>query len=388
MNLFITGTTGFVGGELLVKIAKRDDLKKIYCLVRAKSYEDGMARLRKVFALHDDHFPEGKIFPVVHDLLDENLPNSLATIKELNDIDMVIHSAANTSFSRIFDTMIEKVNLTGLRNILTWAATLKRLQLFTYVGTATICGKNVINTIIHEDSSPDINSKHVVKYTWSKMMGEMMLKEFIPEEKLLVVRPSIIMGDSTHKVPRSNVILWTVATSNFMRLFPINPDVKLDIIPVDYAAKAIEAVVFAPHRTHSVYHISSGVAGVTTPRKIVEAIKPFFKAYPEFTFTDISMMTQMKNWTRNRTEKITTLNDFSDYLKYWEQICDFDRGKLRILFAGLEPYLYFMELGQIFDNSRLLTETDAGQSPAADTYLENCIEFLGKIDIFAGALNP
>jgi hypothetical protein len=58
------------------------------------------------------------------------------------------------------------------------------------------------------------------------------------------------------------------------------------------------------------------------------------------------------------------------------------------LFAGLEPYIEFIELGQIFDNSRLLEDTDMGNSIPAHIYINNSIKFLDKIDVFEGALDP
>jgi thioester reductase-like protein len=388
MNVLLTGSTGFVGGEVLVRLAKRSDLEKIFCLIRARSAEDGMLRLKKVFSVHDDFFPEDKIIPVVLDLTDKDFANKIVTTPGISSVNIIIHSAANTSFAKIFDDVVEKINITGLKNILTWAQSLKSLNLFTYIGTATICGKGIKNSIISEDESPNMNAKHVVKYTYSKMMGEFTLKEYLPDDKLLVVRPSIIMGDSTYSTPRSNVILWTLATCNFLRLVPVKPESKLDIIPIDFAADSIVALVFAPNRTHSVYHISSGIAGATTPIQLTDAITPHFKKGLPFSFVDISLLGEMKHWARKRLNESSKLLQYTKYLDCWEKAFNYDRSKLRILFAGLEPYLYFMGLGHIFDNSRALKDTTVGQSVPAHKYITKCIGFIKNIDIFAGALNP
>jgi nucleoside-diphosphate-sugar epimerase len=388
MIVFITGSTGFVGGEVLTRLSKRTDIEKIFCLVRAKNQEEGTARLQKVFALHGDHFSKEKIIPVVLDLTAENFAEVMASTPGLSSVNLIIHSAANTSFSRIFDDAIEKINIRGLENILSWAQTLKSLKTFTYIGTATICGADRRNTMIYEQDSPNKQTSHLVKYTYSKMMGELTIEKYLPWDKVLILRPSIIMGDSSNPVPRSQVILWTLATSNFLRLFPVSENVKLDIIPIDYAAKAIEDLTFATSRKHSVYHISSGPNGATTPIQLTEAIAPFFPGKLPFKFVDISMLGQMKHWARKRLDSSSELFKHQEYLDYWEKEFNFDRSKLRILFAGLEPYLYFMELGQIFDNTRLLSETDTGQSPPAHQYIPGCVKFMGGIDIFEGALNP
>ena len=386
MNIFLTGATGFLGGELLVMLSEKKDVDKIYCLIRAKSEEDSILRLKKVFNVHGNYFDEKKVIPIVGDLIDANLSKSLIENESLKNIDIIIHSAANTSFSRIYDDLLEKININGLKEVLKWSQQLKNLNTFVYVGTATICGKGVINRVVKEDESPNLNSKHFVKYTYTKMLGEIAVNEYLPKEKVLIVRPSIIMGDSREWVPRSYVIMWAVETINLLRLIPVNSIAPLDMIPVDYAAKAIIELLYVK-RNYSVYHISSGVHSATNPLKMADVINAYYPDQPEFKFVKKSLINQMKNWSRDRLQPDSELYNYSEYLDYWHEILG-DKGRLRIVFAGLEPYLEFMELGQIFDNSRLLHDTTIGYPAAAHDYLQTCLPYLDKIDIFEGALDP
>jgi hypothetical protein len=218
------------------------------------------------------------------------------------------------------------------------------------------------------------------------MTSEMMLRKELPADKILVVRPSIIMGDSREIIPRSPVILWTLATLNLMRLVPVNPIAKLDIIPVDYAANAIVELLFAK-RHYNTYHISSGETSMTDSKKVTDSIEGKFPDKPVFKFVQRALMSQMKNWSRNRLQPESDLYNHVEYLDYWSNIFE-DNSKLRILFAGLEPYIEFIELGQIFDNSRLLEDTTIGNSIPAHIYISNSIQFLDKIDVFEGALDP
>ena len=386
MNVFLTGATGFLGGELLVMLSEKKDVDKIYCLVRAKSEEESILRLKKVFNVHGNYFDEKKIIPIIGDLLDENLSKSLIENNSLKDIDTIIHSAANTSFSRIYDDLLEKININGLKEVLKWSQQLNNLNVFVYVGTATICGKGVINRVVKEDESPNLNSKHFVKYTYTKMHGEIAVNEYLPKEKVLIVRPSIIMGDSRPWVPRSYVIMWAVETINLLRLIPDNSIAPLDMIPVDYAANAIIELLYVK-RNYSVYHISSGVHSATNPLKMADVINAYYPDQPEFKFVKKSLINQMKNWSRERLQPDSELYNYSEYLDYWHEILG-EKGRLRIVFAGLEPYLEFKELGQIFDNSRLLHDTTVGYPAAAHDYLQTCLPYLDKIDIFEGALDP
>jgi nucleoside-diphosphate-sugar epimerase len=107
------------------------------------------------------------------------------------------------------------------------------------------------------------------------------------------------MGDSRPIVPRSPVILWTLAATNLMRLVPVTPGAAMDIIPVDYAAEAIARLLFAK-RNHSVYHISAGESSYTTPRKITAPIEDYFPDRPPFKFVDKSFIEPMKKWAKKK----------------------------------------------------------------------------------------
>lgn len=386
MNILLTGATGLVGGELLVTLSQRTEVNKIYCLLRSASEEAAMERLKKVFDLHDDEFDETKVIPVLGNLFDDNLTESLKSKADLNDIDVVIHSAANTSFSRFNDDLVEKANIGGLTKILLWAKSLPHLKTFLYIGTATICGKDVKDRIIHEDESPNLDATHLVKYTYTKMKGELLIREHLPEEKILIARPSIIMGDSRPIIPRSPVILWAMATINHLRLIPVNEHAQLDIIPVDYAARAIVKLLFSKRKYH-VYHISAGEEGATTALKLSETLSAYFDEMPPFNFINKTLLNQVKHWTRGRLAPDSELYTYRKYLDYWKDTFE-DKSKLRVLFSGLDPYLDFMELGHVFDNTRLLEDVDVENSIPADVYMNESMRFVEKLDIMEGAIDP
>lgn len=386
MNIFLTGATGLVGGELLVTLSKRSEVNKIYCLVRSQSTEDASKRLQKVFALHDDAYDNNKIIPVLGNLFDDNLTDSLIQNTTISDVDVIIHSAANTSFSRVNDDLVEKANIGGLTKILLWAKQLPHLQTFVYIGTATICGKDVKDRIVLEDESPNLNATHLVKYTYTKMKGELLIREHLPEDKILITRPSIIMGDSRPIMPRSPVILWAMATINHLRLIPVNEHAQLDMIPVNYAAEAIVNLLFAKRR-HHVYHISAGENGSTTALRLSKMLESYFDEMPPFNFISKSLLNQVKHWTKGKLQPESELYTYRQYLDYWKETFE-DKSKLRLLFTGLDPYLEFMELGHVFDNKRLLEDTGMPNCEPADVYMNNSMNFVEKIDILEGAIDP
>ena len=385
MIVFITGATGFLGGELVVNLSKENKIKKIYCLIRASDEKEAMFRLEKIFSLHNDFLDQTKIVPVLGDLYDEQLTGKLIKKRELKKINLIIHAAANTSFSRIFDEMIVKANIDGLNKILVWAKQLDNLTTFLYIGTATSCGRDIQNRLIHENESPDLKASHLVKYTYTKMQGELLLHSHLPEEKILIARPSIIMGDSRKITPRSPVILWALATVNSLRLCTINANATIDVIPVDFAAEAIVKLLFA-QRNHRVYHISAGKNSASTPNQIFTSIGSHFNDLPKFKFVHKSLLDQMKKWAKGSLDLNEELYKYTPYLNYWEEIFH-DKKNLRVILAGLEPYIEFIALGQIFDNSRLLNDVDIMPPKPVHDYIINSINYIKKINLLEGAID-
>ncbi len=383
MKVFLTGVTGFLGGELAVLLSQKPEVERLYCLVRGTDEAHAAERLQAVFRLHNDAFDPDKVIPVWGDLTDAALPERLARRADIESCDCVLHSAADTSFNPACDEQVEKVNVGGTRHLLEWASELPELDTFVYVGTASICGTGLSDRNVLEGESPDLRATHLVRYCYTKMVGEMDARRTLPEEKLLVVRPSIIMGDTREWAPRSNVILWALAALNLLRLIPANPRANLDVIPVDFAARAIAELMFA-RRHWNTYHISAGEQSSTNLEKVLAVIQKPSEVRPDFRFVSSALLKQMRLWPK-KLEPASALFDYREHLDYWHTQFN---GKLRLLLAAMKPYFRFIELNQTFDNTRLLADTPVGSPEAPEEYLPKTRRFLDAIDVIEGALDP
>jgi nucleoside-diphosphate-sugar epimerase len=385
MNVFLTGATGHLGGELLVMLSKVREIEHIYCLVRSRHGEGAHARLGRVSGLHGDDLDPTKILPVEGDLLRDDLARSLGEQMAGRSVDVVLHSAANTSFSPLQAARVEKTNIGGLRQILKWAATLAELRTFLYVGTASICGKGVTERLVLEGEAPNPGAQHLVRYTQSKLEAEVLVREALRPDQALIVRPSILLGDRRGLVPRSVDVLWAMAAINELRLIPVNPRLPLDIVPVDYAAQAIVALLFA-RRNHDVYHVSAGAAGATTTRELAGALSRRFLDLPPFQFISRASVEDIRLWIKGRSCSPSELDAYDHYLGHWTRRFP-SRAKLLAILAGLAPYFEFMQLGQVFDNARLLGDTRLANSEPAHVYLEGSFHYLDRIDLVEGAFD-
>lgn len=385
-NVFITGATGFLGGELLIALSQLDSVEKVACLVRADSTEEARVRLEHVFAVHRNHYDGSKVFPIAGDLTNPQLAADLAGRRELTDVNLVIHSGANTSFLGRKSRVIEDTNVLGTRRIASWASALKGLETFLYVGTATIvgAGDDVRGRTVFEDESPNSSATHLLEYTRSKMFAEMAARTEIPHDKLLITRPSILLGDSRPIVPRSFDIAWIIIAIEELRMFFGNPDASCDIIPADYAANAIVALLTA-HRQHRTYHVSAGIRA-TTCRQLGNAVDYSGPNKPSLVFCPMEDLEPIKKWLRGREPMAPSLARYSKHLEYIRY--GIGVKKARIMLSGLDAYWNFINLDQRFDNSRLLADTKIGLPAPAHEYVKQTAAYLGDLDPMDLARNP
>lgn len=381
-TIFITGATGFLGGELLVYLSKDKRVEKIYCLIRAENNEEATKRLEKVFAVHEDYFDREKIIPVIGDLSERTLKDQL---KAIQDVDTVIHAAADTSFNPNHGENIWRVNVQGATNVAQWAASLSNLKTFAYIGTSWIRGYDEPGRTVYEDESPNLALSQLVDYTKSKEVGEMSVRNTIPADKLLVMRPSIILGDSRPWTPRSFVISWAAAAFDLLRLLAMNPKAITDIIPIDYAVKAITELLFNEKRQFHTYHISSGKESATNMELLMDAIASNSNK-PPFRFIDYNRMRAIRMFAKGQLADMSELKDCSEYLAYWNRTFN-GNGSLEKLLWGVNFYYKFVNLDMAFDNTRLLSDTTVGFPEPVHIYMARNKKQLRKINVM-GDIDP
>jgi thioester reductase-like protein len=383
-RVLLTGATGFLGGELLMELSRIRSVEKIVCLVRARDTAEADLRLERAFSLHSDYYDRTKVLPLPADLLDARLSYDLIRDHRLHDVNLVIHAAANTSFLPQKASSVEATNVFGTRRLLDWALTLKELETFAYVGTATMvgCSPDVVGRTIAETEDLECATEHLVGYTRSKMLAELEVRSRVPREKLLVIRPSIIVGDSRYVVPRSYDIAWIIAALQRLRMIFSRPDSACDILPVDYAARAIVKLLMADRR-HIMYHVSAG-RYASTLAEICRATIPDWDGAPPYVFATQDDLKALKRWLRSG-EPEPRLRSYRRHLEYLKGS---GTKEVRLLLSGLEAYWKFMDLDQRFDNGRLLSDTDMEAPEPAHHYLKRTLPFLESVDPLVAAVNP
>jgi nucleoside-diphosphate-sugar epimerase len=351
--VLLTGITGFVGGALAARLVSRGH--RLLALVRGHSVEH--ARRRVVSALGRFLAPSvavdalGFVDVLVGDLVEARTYAALRP----EMVTHVVHAAACTSFSP--RTEISRTNVDGTRTLAEHLFAAPNLRRFLHVSTAYCCGDRP-NPIVCEDDAPSPSHGHVNEYARSKANAELLLTSMGWNHRLLIARPSVVIGHTRLGVRPSSSLFWYYRAMATLRCGPFDLDDLRDVVPVDYAADALAFLLELERPRFGVYHVSAGSSAAVPLRTIVHALSK----------TD-------DPWRKIRASEFADLADRIGRLVH-------DDEHARKLARGLAACAKFGELGvRYFDNARLLSEGFPAP-PRFTDYLDVCARTSAAMSLF------
>lgn len=331
--LFITGSTGFLGGAVICKVLQSSyKWDRILLLVRGETPAAALARLRNNL----DSFelaPELKNKITEEDLIlgDLKTPELFLDDPRLELVTHVINCAAVASFSN--NPLIKPVNVDGTFALAKKMASVPNMQRFLQVGTAMSCGPEK-GMVVPEDYKPKGKVHHFVKYTASKAEIEAKIRKELPNLPFVAARPSIVVGHTKLGCKPSGSIFWVFRMALLLRQFTCSLQDKIDVIPVDYCADALVTIIEKETLPYDFYHISAGTDASTSFAEIDQAIA---KAqgipavgddYKQVSFEEIA----------ERAHEFSTL---------------FGHCNKRLMLKAIRLYGEFAALNVLFENYRL-----------------------------------
>jgi thioester reductase-like protein len=276
MALFLTGSTGYIGGHIAARLLGRHD-EQLNVLVRADNAQDAAAKLWRGLQLHMDAaaFADAmgsRITVFRGDLTEPHFGLSDADYRRLAETtDSVIHCAA--SLNRKSEKSCLNVNLRGTLEVVQLArraAAGNGLRRFSQVSTVAVCGERN-REVVTEDASIDWNRSDYDPYARTKKFCEHMVRELLPDVPRTVFRPSIVLGDSRRAETTQFDMVRAFVFLARLPVLPFRPDDRIDIVPVDYVADAVVALHQKPRPEHEIYHLSSGT-GAETFRQLTDTL--------------------------------------------------------------------------------------------------------------------
>lgn len=249
-TLFLTGGTGLIGKALLARLVHAPAYQKIYLLLRPSGNVDVGSRLedllRKVAGGDGAEDFSGRVHAVAGDLSLPGLGLSLSDRQRLgSEVEQILHCGASTDFSTTLEDS-RKHNVDGTRHVLELAMEWRRqgrLRRYDHVSTAYVLGG--VRGVVDE-ASLAYELRFANPYEQSKYEAEQLVREQALGLPTAIHRPSIVVGDSRHGfTPHFKVLYWPLQllARNLVNFFPCQRQARLDVVPVDFVADAILALM-------------------------------------------------------------------------------------------------------------------------------------------------
>ncbi|KAJ1423306.1 hypothetical protein SESBI_12517 [Sesbania bispinosa] len=355
-KFFITGATGFLAKVLIEKILRTEpDVGKMYLLIKAKNKQAAMERLqneiintelfrclKQIHGKSYQAFMLSKLVPVVGNVcepnlgLDEDLSDVIA-----DEVDVIVNSAANTTFDERYDTAIN-INTRGPCRLMAIAKKCKKLKLFLHVSTAYVNGQrqgrimekpfSVGDCIAREklisgvppkylpsldieseinlvsNSKGDIEDNLLAQkmremglerarrygwqdtYVFTKAMGEMMIDKLREDIPVVVIRPSVIESTFSEPFPgwmEGNRMMDPIVLcygKGQLTGFLVDPNGVLDVVPADMVVNATLAAMAKHGMTQeadiNVYQIASSVVNPLVFQDLAKLLYEHYSSSP------------------------------------------------------------------------------------------------------------
>ncbi len=275
--ILVTGATGFVGTQVVVRLLRNAD-HAVVAFVRSESREDAIHRLSRIWWNWPDLIREigGRIDVIAGDISEPRLGIDQLTYNTLlRRVTHIIHTAADLRLDRRLDDLI-KTNVSGTGNILELANAARRdhgLQRLSHVSTAYVAGKRTGS--ISEDSLTD-QYGFSSSYELSKYQGELLIQKAKQELPVSIFRPGMVVGDSqTGAISHFNVIYFPFRLYLTRRpfLIPARSSLRFNFIPVDYTADAIVRLTFDPEAAGTTFHLTAPFERLPTACELIQFLR-------------------------------------------------------------------------------------------------------------------
>jgi thioester reductase-like protein/NADP-dependent 3-hydroxy acid dehydrogenase YdfG len=246
MRYVVTGGTGFIGGRVVSRLLDTQPDAQVWVLVRRQS-------LRR-FERRAVQWGE-RVKPLVGELPVLVLTDE--TIAELGEIDHVVHCAA------IYDITAGEVeqraaNVDGTRAVIELA---RRLDATLHHVSSIAVAGDFAGEYTEDDF--DVGQQLPTPYHQTKFEAEMLVRS-APGLRYRIYRPAVVVGDSrTGEMDKIDGPYYFFGVLAKLALLPsftpiLLPDTgRTNIVPVDYVADALVALMHAPDLDGRAFHLTA-----------------------------------------------------------------------------------------------------------------------------------
>ncbi len=338
MPTLLTGATGFLGAYVARELLERGEPFGV--LVRARDQAEAVEKLWRAWQPHlsPERFAAAmdRVERFLGDLSAPRLGLSERAWARLAErYDAIVHVAA--TLSRRSERACLKVNVRGTLHVLDLCGAMDaagRFRRLLYVSTVAVAGERQSETVA-EDEAVDWDRRDYDPYGRSKKLTEHLVRRELPAGAFVIVRPSMVIGDSTRPETTQFDMVRAMATLAELPVVPVPAWSRQDIVPVDWVARAIAHLHLLERPRWDTYHLSSGRAAPTA-EAIAAALgaRSVLGTRPRFAPTLEEPFERTVGWVARRRR----------------------RNVVTGVASLLDVFLPYITYDTVFDNTRIVTE--------------------------------
>jgi UDP-glucose 4-epimerase/long-chain acyl-CoA synthetase len=374
-KIFLTGSTGTIGLELVKELVRRNT--EVHLLIRAKSPFHLTSRVEKVISFNGLEKYRKYIFSYSGDITKDQLGLSNKVYLELtNKITHITHCAGKVKLNQSKTEALE-LSKKSTEKIISFAkkcisnGQLERIDVTTTVGVG---GKST--TVLPEaflENRPIFHNN----YEYGKYETEIYLQQLINDGLPITIhRPSMVVGHSkTGRASSFQVFYHLCDYFSGLKTMGVTTDLStrsLDIIPVDIAAKLMGDIILSTKFIGEVVHISSGVDNELRLEDLKLQLRRIYSNHGHQIPHEINIPSIVLKKILEKRIKI-------DPLLLFLPRSLLNRREVTFLLKTLNSFKYLLEYlftEQHFPNKKTLKELGKENSiPKPESYIENIINY-------------
>jgi thioester reductase-like protein len=357
-TVLLTGATGFVGRELLWRLARLPHIR-VHCLIRSQDSAGADRRLHDVLdnAQPSPLTPEerSRCAAIAGDLTLEKLGLTSEQWKELaSSVTRIVHGAASVDWAMPLN-VARSINVQGTSRVIELAQEAHArgvLQAFDYISTCNVCGRR--RGVVPET---DLDASHGFfnHYERSKFEAEQLVRA--SRLPYCIFRLSMVVGDShTGYASTFKVMYWPLKmlSRGLAWAVPADKGGIIDLVPVDYVCDALEALAADRSQRGKTFHIAAGPGRSSTIAEMLALAVRSFKVRAPLLIPPVLFSIAIRPVL---------------FLVVW--------GKRRRLLQKGKVYRPYFSYGAIFDTTQVRTALEpAGiKPPLVQDYFQKLIDY-------------
>jgi nucleoside-diphosphate-sugar epimerase len=258
--VLVTGGTGLIGGEVISTLLRRG--WGVRATARGDNDKSAEKRiLERLGRSSQEGLPTERLRCLAGSVTAADFGLRAESFEGLSAI---LHCAGETAFNE--DEKCWKTNVGAAERLVDIGRRLRNPPRIYFVSTAS-----VVMDPRHTEITEDLPfGGYDNGYTRSKREAERVLTSSGLD--VVILRPTIVFSRGVEDRKMARAMLWVIPALIELGSAPVDPDSRIDIIPVDYAADAIERLLHVQNPRYRCYHISAGSRSSVTCTEFQEAV--------------------------------------------------------------------------------------------------------------------